>query len=87
MKLTGNSCHGRIHTMINKIRKNICIVCKKEFFKNGKNHFYCTRGCRRKAREILECGNELEFNQLTANRKECFPKKTKERKRNTLKYL
>lgn len=45
-------------------KKRKCKVCGKEFIIKHNNHYYCGEGCRRKYRDIIESGDEIEFKKL-----------------------
>jgi len=54
-----DKCHSSMHKEENEGK--VCITCHKRYQPNSTNQIYCSEGCRRKAREILEAGTEEEF--------------------------
>lgn len=65
-------CHSKQHIGSHNlnVQKRKCRFCSKEFVIRSQQHYFCSEGCRRGYREVLESGSIFETNEMFAKRVE-----------------
>lgn len=69
LKLVCKKCHSKYHKgKFIDTKTKLCRFCEKEFVIKSMTHYYCSEGCRRAYREVLEAGTIPQFIELAKKR-------------------